>query len=95
MKSNKNGTAPVKTTKVGLPSQILGENHNLSDYFPTMYSNPDVASYNHVVKPMNVKNHIANHKYTAQDPNSRFAGSNSREMRKALKTTIRTQDVEW
>ncbi len=93
MKSNKNGTAPTKRIKVGLPSQILGENHNLESFYPTLYENPDVASYNNTPKPMNVKNPVANHKYTAQDPNSRFAGTNSKEMRKATKTTIRTQEV--
>jgi hypothetical protein len=89
MKSSKNGTSPTKRTKVGLPSQILGENHNLESFFPTMYENPDVASYNSQVKSMNVKNPVANHLLTAQDPKSRFAGSNSKEIREETKKTIR------
>jgi len=90
---NKSGTAPKRKTVVGLPSQILGENSYNRGYSPTWYQNNDLAGYSDTPKPVNCKNFQANHKLTADDPDSRFWGSNSKDIRKATKDTIRGVDV--
>lgn len=90
--TNKSGTAPKNKTKVGVPGQLLKEPDKNFSYSPSWYENNDLAAYNGI-KPVNVKNPIANHKLTAQDPNSRFWGTNSKDIRKATKSNIREQEV--
>ena len=90
---NKDGTAPMRTTKVGIPSQILGEKSYNRGYSPTWYDNPDVAGYEKYPKSMNVKNPIANHYETANDPASRYATKNKRAEVESDKKNIRSTEV--
>ena len=91
--TNKCGTAPKRTTKVGIPSEVLGQKSHNTSYSPTWYQNPDVAGYSDVIKPVNVKNKIANHYETANDPTSRYATKNKRAEVEADKRTIRATEV--
>ena len=91
--TNKQGTAPRRTTKVGLPNTILSEKSRNTGYSPTWYENDDVAGYTNVIKAVNVKNSTANHYETANDPASRYATKNKRAEVEADKSTIRGTNV--